>query len=241
MIFRRQWRPSRKRRGKKTAQPRRSPAAPKSVSSTLAIALILIKVISTLLELRLFHGLPHKRRTAAVRGAKPQNEGALVVLVEVGPVQHHDDLQALAQDEGNPGGEQRMDVQAAVGKEAVDLLDGVLGVVSIAQREALPDGLLFLGMARLRLLPCHREAAVALAMAPPVSPIFLPGPSFSSMLPPPCRNGWAAIPPQAPPARWRCPEAEPSVLVSELLMGKKPQLRRQKARSPPTLGDPMRL
>ena len=72
-------------------------------------------------------------------GDQRQHERGVAVGVEVGPVEGDGDFRPLADDERHPMGQQGIDIDCRVGQHAIDLLDGVFGVQSTRQRQALPD------------------------------------------------------------------------------------------------------
>ena len=72
-------------------------------------------------------------------GEQRQHQRGLAVGVEVGPVQRHGDFGPAADDEGHPLGQQGVDIDPLVGQQAVNLLDGALGVQPARQRQALAD------------------------------------------------------------------------------------------------------
>lgn len=63
----------------------------------------------------------------------------LVVVVEIGPIQREHNLLAAAQDEGGPGLEQSPNVVGRIAREAINLLDAMLGHGSGQLGVALSD------------------------------------------------------------------------------------------------------
>ena len=91
------------------------------------------------LERALVDRQPHQGRGAPMVGDQRQHDGGLVVGIEVGPVQGHQNGGSCADDVGHPAGEDGIDVDLGVGKQAVDLLGGMLGVQAAGGGEAPAD------------------------------------------------------------------------------------------------------
>ena len=92
------------------------------------------------LSVRLSTRQPYQGRGAAVVGDQRQHDGSLLVRLEVGPVQHHHDGGSGANDEGNPAGEDIVDVDLRVGEQTVHLFGRMLGVQAAGGSEALTNG-----------------------------------------------------------------------------------------------------
>jgi hypothetical protein len=70
-----------------------------------------------------------------VLGHEVERDGGLAIRVELGPVERHDDLGARPHDKRNPGGEEMPDIDPGVGEEPIDLLDRVLGIAVLRDRQ----------------------------------------------------------------------------------------------------------
>jgi hypothetical protein len=64
----------------------------------------------------------------------------MVVVVELGPIQHDHDLFTNGHDELHPLLLDRFDVDANVAQQTIDLLDAALGLDPRQQRVCLADG-----------------------------------------------------------------------------------------------------
>ncbi len=73
-------------------------------------------------------------------GDEVERDGGLVVGVEVGPVERDHDLRSPADHEGHPAREQVPDIDAGVREEAVHLLDRVLGLKLLGDRQRPAEG-----------------------------------------------------------------------------------------------------
>ena len=80
-------------------------------------------------------------RVTAVAGLQADDQGAVVILVKLGPVHGDDNLFALGNDIGHPILKQEPDVELGVGQQAVDLFDGMLAVNTAGNREAIANGM----------------------------------------------------------------------------------------------------
>jgi hypothetical protein len=68
-----------------------------------------------------------------------EHQRGLAVGGELGPVHRHGDCRTLADHMADPVRQQGIDVDARVGQQAVDLLDGLLGLQAARQCQALAD------------------------------------------------------------------------------------------------------
>ena len=82
---------------------------------------------------------PYQWGCPAVIGDQRQHDGGLPVSIEVGPVQSRHDGGPPADDVRHPAGEDFINVDLAVGEQAVDLLGRVLRVQATGGGEALAD------------------------------------------------------------------------------------------------------
>lgn len=74
-------------------------------------------------------------------GLQADNQGGVVIGIELGPIHGDDDLGALSHDIGNPVIEQVPDIEFGIGEQAVDLFDGVLSLKAVGEGEAIADGM----------------------------------------------------------------------------------------------------
>ena len=87
-----------------------------------------LPLAAAVFQLRLVDGLPHERRRSAVRAHEVEGDRRVAILVEVGPVERHEDLLAVPDDVGDPLIEPVPDRDARVAQQPVDLLDCVLRI-----------------------------------------------------------------------------------------------------------------
>lgn len=85
--------------------------------------------------------LPEQRRVATVAGLQTDDQGAVVILVELGPVHGDDNFLALGHDIGDPIMEQLPGAELGIGEQAVNLFDGMLAVNTAGNGEAITDGM----------------------------------------------------------------------------------------------------
>jgi hypothetical protein len=72
-------------------------------------------------------------------GDQGQHDGRLLVRLEVGPVQCHNDGASRADDVGHPAGDDVVDVDLRVGEQTIDLLGRMFGVQAAGGSEALTN------------------------------------------------------------------------------------------------------
>lgn len=92
-----------------------------------------------ILQLRLLDRLPNERRRTAMRRRDVERDRRLVVVIEFGPVERHEDLLALTHDKRDPWLEPPPDVDPAIAQQTVHLLDRVLRIEVECVRETTPD------------------------------------------------------------------------------------------------------
>ena len=87
-----------------------------------ALDYLVLEVVPTTGERRLLHRLPRQRRRTTVLRHDVRAQRRVVVLLEVGPVERHDDLFACSEHELRPRRRQASHVDGRIAEEAVHLL-----------------------------------------------------------------------------------------------------------------------
>jgi hypothetical protein len=92
------------------------------------------------LQLGLHHRLPEQRRGPTMARDHRKDDGGLVIVIEVGPVERRYDLRPVAEDVRDPTREKGPHWDALVAQQPVHLLHGVLRLQPLSHRERVPDG-----------------------------------------------------------------------------------------------------
>jgi hypothetical protein len=95
---------------------------------------------AAILERALIDGQPHQRDCTTVIAQQGQHDGGLLVGIEICPVHGDHDGAAFANDERHLTEQNVIDINGCIGKQTVDLLDGMLWLQTTGSREALANG-----------------------------------------------------------------------------------------------------
>ena len=91
-------------------------------------------------EQRFSMGFPQQRGTAAMVGLQADNQGAVIIGIEFGPVHGDYDLGAFTDHIGNPIVKEAPDIELGVSEQAIHLFNRMFTFETVGQGEATTDG-----------------------------------------------------------------------------------------------------
>ena len=100
---------------------------------------LVLVTVAAVLQGRRLDAQPEQRCGPTMAAEQREHQRGLAVGGELGPVHRHGDRRTLADHMADPVRQQGVDVDARVGQQAVDLLDGMLGLQAARQCQALAD------------------------------------------------------------------------------------------------------
>ena len=91
-------------------------------------------------EQRFSMGFPQQRGTASMVGLQADNQGAVIIGVEFGPVHGDYDLGTFTDHIGHPIVKEAPDIELGVSEQAIHLFNRMFTFETVGQGEATTDG-----------------------------------------------------------------------------------------------------